>query len=82
MLLMYHSLGWGLAYRKHLTAVCLCECRLFVLVVAVFQQVSETAYRRDPVSKVSVLTLDMEKSIDFYQDVSIARLFLYYCHAV
>lgn len=32
-------------------------------------QVSESAYRRDPVSKVSMLTLDMEKSIDFYQDV-------------
>lgn len=33
-------------------------------------QVSESNYRRDPVSKVSLLTLDMEKSIDFYQDVS------------
>ncbi|CBJ30773.1 conserved unknown protein [Ectocarpus siliculosus] len=31
-------------------------------------EVSESAYRRDPVSKVSLLTLDMEKSIDFYQD--------------
>lgn len=35
-------------------------------------EVSETAYRRDPVSKVSMLVLDMEKSIDFYQDVSVA----------
>lgn len=34
-------------------------------------QVSESNYRRDPVSKVSLLTLDMEKSIDFYQDVSV-----------
>lgn len=33
-------------------------------------EVSEAAYRRDPVSKVSMLVLDMEKSIDFYQDVS------------
>lgn len=33
-------------------------------------EVSEAAYRRDPVSKVSVLVLDMEKTIDFYQDVS------------
>ncbi len=33
------------------------------------RQISESAYRRDPVSKVSLLTLDMEKSIDFYQDV-------------
>ncbi|CAM9181827.1 unnamed protein product [Scytosiphon promiscuus] len=31
-------------------------------------EVSESNYRRDPVSKVSLLTLDMEKSIDFYQD--------------
>lgn len=33
-------------------------------------EISEAAYRRDPVSKVSVLVLDMEKSINFYQDVS------------
>lgn len=37
--------------------------------LSLFFQVSESAYRRDPVSKVSLLTLDMEKSIDFYQDV-------------
>lgn len=34
-------------------------------------EVSEAAYRRDPVSKVSLLVLDMEKSINFYQDVSV-----------
>lgn len=39
-------------------------------------QVSESAYRRDPVSKVSLLTLDMEKSIDFYQDVRSVLFFL------
>lgn len=33
-------------------------------------EVSEAAYRRDPVSKVSLLVLDMEKTINFYQDVS------------
>lgn len=32
-------------------------------------EVTEAAYRRDPVSKVSLLVMDMEKSIDFYQDV-------------
>ncbi|CAM9555752.1 unnamed protein product [Ascophyllum nodosum] len=31
-------------------------------------EVTEAAYRRDPVSKVSLLVMDMEKSIDFYQD--------------
>lgn len=32
-------------------------------------EVTEDANRRDPVSKVSLLVLDMEKTIDFYQDV-------------
>ncbi|CAM9638948.1 unnamed protein product [Sphacelaria rigidula] len=31
-------------------------------------EVTEDANRRDPVSKVSLLVLDMEKTIDFYQD--------------
>lgn len=33
-------------------------------------EITETAYRRDPVTKVTLMVLDMEKSIDFYQDVS------------
>lgn len=33
-------------------------------------EISEAAYRRDPVSKVSFLVLDTEKAINFYQDVS------------
>lgn len=36
-------------------------------------EITEAAYRRDPVSKVSLLVLDMEKSIDFYQDVRDSR---------
>lgn len=32
-------------------------------------EVTQDADRRDPVSKVSLQVLDMEKAIDFYQDV-------------
>lgn len=32
-------------------------------------EVTEEASRRDPVSKVTLNVLDMEKAIDFYQDV-------------